>query len=54
MGLMQALMRLKRAEKVYTDMSTNNKKCANTNGLCNELFSKGFYGLVFVKKITKH
>jgi hypothetical protein len=26
MGLMQALMRLKRAEKVYTDMSTNNKK----------------------------
>jgi hypothetical protein len=54
MGLMQALMRLKRAEKVYTDMSNTNKKCANTNGLCNDLFSKGFYGLVFVKKITQH
>jgi hypothetical protein len=54
MGLMQELLRLKRAEKVYTDMSTNNKKCANTNGLCNDLFSKVFYGLVFVKKITQH
>lgn len=54
MGWMQELLRLKRAEKLYTNVSANNKNCANTNRLCNDLFSKGFYGLVVVWKITQY